>query len=233
MERVQLETETRKDIGKEAARKLRKAGLVPVVCYGAGEKTLNLTIKLHDLTEVLHTARGENVIIDLKIGGKGGKTKTVIVKDMNHDPMKGDIRHVDFQHISLTKQIKVKVPIHTKGESPGIKEGGILEHILWEIEIECLPAQIPERMDVDISKLAIGDSVCIKELQIPENIKIIQDPEDLVVQVAAPKAEVVEEVIPGDEITEPEVIKKEEKEEVSEEEEIKKPSKPEEKPHKE
>ncbi|MEA3560576.1 MAG: 50S ribosomal protein L25, partial [Candidatus Omnitrophota bacterium] len=219
-------------------KKLRRAGLVPAVCYGRGEKTINIRLSLHELRKILHTASGENVIIDLKIAGKKTKTKTVIIKEVYHDPVKDNILHVDFQHISLTKEIKVKVPIHTKGESPGVKEGGILEHILWEIEIECLPTQIPEKIDVDVSKLTIGDSVCLKDILLPEGIKVIQNTEDLIVQVVAPKAEVVEEVAPEKEVTEPEVIKKERKEEVPKEDEeeeakTKESPKPKEKPHKE
>jgi large subunit ribosomal protein L25 len=222
MERFQLTTEIRETIGKKAAKKLRRAGLIPAVCYGKKEKTLNLKLKLADLWKMLHTASGENVIIDLKIAGGRARPKTVIIKEIYHDPISDDIRHIDFQHISLTEEIRLKVPIHTKGESPGVKEDGILEHILWEVEIECLPTQIPERIDVDISKMAIGDSVYVKDLLLPPGVKIIQNPEDLVVQVVAPKVEVVEEVAPEEEITEPEVIEKEKKEEeVPEEEEEK------------
>ena len=229
MEQIRLKAEIRTELGKIEVKKLHKAGLIPAVCYGEGEKSIHLKLQLHDMHKVLHTSRGENAVINLEISGGHIKNRTVIIKEIQYDPIRDTIRHIDFQHISLTEVIKVKVPIHTKGESPGVKEGGVLEHLFWELEIECLPTQIPERIDVDISKLVIGDSIPVKDLTFPPGVKVVHKPEELVIQVVAPKVEVVEEVVPEEEVTEPEVITKEKKEEVPEEEPEKKPQKEKEK----
>lgn len=217
MEEVKLKVELRKDAGKEAAKRLRRLGTIPAVIYGKGEKTIPIKISARELEKVLHTAAGENVLINLKIAHTKEAGKTVIIKELQHDPVKGDIYHIDFNHISLKEAIEVKVPVTTKGESPGVKEGGVMEHILWELEVECLPTQIPEKFEVDCSNLAIGDAIHVKNLFIPEGIKVLNPPEDVVVSVVPPKAE--EEVPVEEEVIEPEVIgkKKEEEEEVPEE----------------
>ena len=233
MEQVKLKAEIRTKLGKGEVKKIRKAGLIPAVCYGEGEKSIHLEVQLQDLHKALSTSRGENAVINLKISGGHIKDRTVIVKEVQYDPIRDSIHHIDFQHISLTEVIKVKVPVHSKGESPGVKEGGVLEHLLWELEIECLPTQIPERIDVDTSKLAIGDSISVKDLILPPGVKVIQEPEELVIQVVAPREEVVEEVTPEEEVTEPEVIAKEKKEEVPEEEAEKKAEPAEAKPKEE
>ncbi|MCX5714327.1 MAG: 50S ribosomal protein L25, partial [Candidatus Omnitrophica bacterium] len=123
--------------------------------------------------------------------------------------MRGNIVHVDFNEISLTKAIKVNVPVVAKGEPIGVKQdGGSLEHILWEIEVECLPTEIPKEFEVDVSALKIGDSVHIKDLQVAPNIKVINDPHSVILSVAAPiKEEVVAEAVEGEVPQEPEVIK--------------------------
>ncbi len=229
MEQIRLKAEIRTELGKSEVKKLHKAGLTPAVYYGEGEKSIHLKLQLRDVHKVLHTSRGENAVINLEISGGHIKNKTVIIKEIQYDPIKDSIRHLDFQHISLTEIIKVKVPIHAKGESPGVKEGGVLEHLFWELEVECLPTQIPERIDVDISKLVIGDSISVKDLTFPPGVKVVHEPEELVIQVVAPKVEVVEEVVPEEEATEPEVIAKERKEEVPEEDPEKKPKKEEKK----
>jgi len=233
MEQVKLKAEIRTKLGKGEVKKLRKTGLIPAVCYGEGEKSIHLEVQLHDLHKALSTSRGENAVINLKISGGHIKDRTVIVKEVQYDPIRDTIHHIDFQHISLTEVIKVEIPIHAKGDSPGVKEGGVLEHLLWELEIECLPTQIPERIDVDISKLAIGDSIAVKDLILPPDVKVIQEPEELVIQVAAPKEEVVEEVTSEEEVTEPEVITREKKEEIPEEETEKKAKPAEAKPKEE
>jgi len=233
MEQVKLKTEIRTKLGKGEVKKLRKASLIPAVCYGEGEKPIHLKVQLQDLHKALSTSRGENAVINLKISGGHIKDRTVIVKEVQYDPIRDSIHHIDFQHISLTEVIKVAVPIHSKGEPPGVKEGGVLEHLLWELEMECLPTQIPERIDVDISKLAIGDSISVKDLMLPPGVKVVQEPEELVIQVVAPKEEVVEEVTPEEEVTEPEVIAREKKEEVPEEEAEKKAKPAEAKPKEE
>ncbi len=218
MEQVELRAEIRDEIGKEAAGRLRQQGLIPAVVYGAAAKTINIKVGTRDFEKALHTSAGENVLINLKLTGAGRKVEqTVIVKEVQYDPVKGGIYHVDFNHISLKEAIKVKVPVVTKGEPSGVKEGGSLEQILWEVEVECLPTQIPEKVEVDISNLQIGDAVHVRDLGFPEGVEVLNPPEDVVVHIVLPKVE-VEEVIPAaEEAAEPEVIGKKKEEEVPEE----------------
>ncbi len=236
MEKVSLEAEVREKTGKEAVKKLRECGLIPAVVYKAGEKTVNLKVSHQALLKALHTEAGENAIINLKLSddkkspakksssthksSTDKKTKTVIIKEIQYHPVKGNILHIDFNQISLTEKLTVDVPVEVKGESQGVKEGGVLEHILWELKVECLPTKIPERIETDVTDLKIGDSIYVKDLKVPEDIKILADPEAIVISVKPPTVEKVEEEVVEEEITEPEVITEKKKEEEPEEEAV-------------
>ncbi|MBI2447156.1 MAG: 50S ribosomal protein L25 [Candidatus Omnitrophica bacterium] len=213
---VLLEARVRNELKKNKTAKIRKTGIVPAVVYKKGLGAIPLSLSVKDMEKALHTSAGGNVIINLSVP-ENGKTanKTVIIKEIQYDPLKGSLLHVDFNEISLTEMLKVGVPVEAKGAAAGIKDGGILEHILWEVEIECLPTQIPEKIEADISGLKIGDSLHVKDLRVPEGVKILNDPELTIMSVKPPLVEKAAEVVPGAEITEPEVIreKKEEKEE--------------------
>jgi len=170
---------------------------------------------------LLHEQRLENAILTLKIkNAKKAQKKACLIKEIQYHPVHGNILHVDFYEVSLTKAIKVNVPVVTKGEAQGVKQdGGSLEHILWEIEVECLPTNIPKQIEVDVTSLKIGDSLHVKDLTIPENVKVLNDPEATVVAVSAPvKEEVAVEAVEGESPAEPEVIK-EKKEKPAESEE--------------
>ncbi|UCB57294.1 MAG: 50S ribosomal protein L25 [Candidatus Omnitrophota bacterium] len=218
MEKINLKAKMREELGKEAVKKLRKEGLVPAVVYKES-KSLNLKVSARDLFEATHTKAGENVIINLQIESKK-PVRTTIIKEIQYHPVTADILHVDFNEISLNEVLTVKVPVAVKGEAEGIKEGGVVEHILWEIEIECLPTQIPEDIPVDVSAMKIGDAVLVKDLHLPKEIKVLTDPEATVVTVAVPHVEEAEEAKPEEEQVEPEVImeKKPKEEEAPEEE---------------
>ena len=220
MERVELKAVLREEVGKGAVKRLRKEGFIPAVCYGKGKRPLILKFNRQDLFKVLHTAAGENVIINLELKENSKlKSRTVIIKEIQYHHVNDDILHVDFNQISLTKVLTVKVPVEVKGEPIGVKEGGVLEHLLWEVDIECLPTQIPEKIDVEVSELGIGDSVHVKELIIPEGIKVLSDPEDVLLSVKPPMAEEVVKEEVEEEITEPEVIREKKPEETPETEE--------------
>lgn len=241
MERVKLEAEVRSEVGKEAVKKLRQKGFIPAVVYRAGDAATNLKVSQQSLFEVLHTEAGENVVLDLKISGDAdsaekkstrgakaaaGKAKTVIIKEIQYHPIRNNILHIDFNQISLTEKLTVGVPVETKGDSQGVKEGGVLEHILWELKVECLPTKIPEKLEVNVNDLKIGDVIYVKDLKVPEDVDVLSDPEAIVVSVKPPTVEKVEEEVAaeGEELTEPEVIteKKEEAEEEAEAAEKKK-----------
>jgi len=232
MEKVILKADVREGAGKRIAKDLRKKDIVPAVVYKGGKDATNLQLSKDDLKSVLHTKAGVNVIIALVIAGAAkGKEKTVVIKEIQRDPIKSEILHVDFNEISLTEALKVNVPLASHGEPVGVKkDGGILEHIMWELQIECLPTAIPEKVEVDVANLNIGDAVFVKNIIVPPGVKVLNDPELIAMIVKPPKVEAPKEEVPAEAAAEPELIRKK-KEEAEEGEEGAK--KPEEKPAKE
>ena len=207
MEELLLGAEKRIEIGKSKVKEMRNKGFIPGVVYADGKEAQALKISRHELLQLIHHHRIENVVLNLQIKDDTKKTRPCMIKEMQHDPVKGDIIHIDFNEISLTKAIKVNVPVVTRGEAAGVKnEGGALEHILWEIEVECLPTDIPKNIEVDISALKIGDSIHIKDMVFPAKVKVLVDADAVVLSVAAPMKEEVAPV-EGEEKLEPEVIK--------------------------
>ncbi len=210
MEEIILEAQYREETGRVQVKKIRDAGFVPAVIYGESKDTHAVKISRSELLHLVHQHRLENAIITLKIkDDKKGKGHSCLIKDIQYDPVHEHIVHVDFNEISLTKAIKVNVPVEAKGEPVGVKsDGGSLEHVMWEIEVECLPTEIPQKFEVDVSALKIGDAVHIKDMAIPANIKVITDANAVVLSVAAPqKEEAPAEELEGDVKKEPEVIK--------------------------
>jgi large subunit ribosomal protein L25 len=212
-----LKTERRSDVGKGVARKLRMTGRIPAVYYGRGEAPIPLVVGLKELEEVIHTAEGSNVIVDLRVGGDASPERKALIREIQRDPVGGNILHLDLQHISLTEQIIVEVPIVLLGTPAGVKDGGgILEHLLREVEVECLPADIPSRLEVDVSALLIGDSLHVSDLK-ADRVTIKTDSTRAIAAVVPPT--ILEEVKPAEEavVAEPELVK-EKKDEESEEE---------------
>lgn len=228
MEEIILEIQPREEIGKNKVKDLRGKGFIPAVIYAQGKKSSPIKVSHRQLWQLIHQHRLESTVINLKMnpvrktssmgaelsnGVKDAKEarkgRACLIKEIQYDPVKGDIIHVDFNEVSLTKAIKVNVPVVAKGESIGVKqEGGSLEHILWEIEVECLPTDIPRDIEVDVSLLKIGDAVHIKDITFPPKIKVLNALEAIVFSVTAPiKEEVVAPAVEGEEKQEPEVIK--------------------------
>jgi large subunit ribosomal protein L25 len=165
------------------------------VVYGAGEASIPVEVPVKLLYKLLRSGQGENVLITLNIKNGDTASEKVLIRDIQRDPVKENIIHVDFQHISLTKKITLKIAIHLQGTPTGVKDqGGILQHILREIEISCLPTEIPERVDLDVSALRIGDALRVADIVIP-NVEILSDPEQAVTSVVPPTKE--EEVKPA------------------------------------
>lgn len=219
MEAIYLEAKVREDaeVGKNSV--LRRGGFVPCVVYGEGKKTLPLKIERSRLIKFMHAHHGgENMVITLKIaGGKKDEEKAVLIKEIQNHPVTSDILHVDFNEISLTKKIIVPVPIEAVGEPVGVKqEGGTLEHIIWEVEVECLPTQIPEKLTVDVSQMKIGDTIYLKDVSLPSGVVVKHDLDSIIFSLLAPLKEAV---APAEAVAaegaaataEPEVIKKEKK----------------------
>jgi large subunit ribosomal protein L25 len=210
MEELFLDAEVREEVGKGKTKGLRDKGFVPAVVYADGKNALSLKLSHRQLVQLVHQHRIEGVIINLNIkDDKKQKARPCLIKEIQHDPVHGEIVHVDFNQISLTKEIKVNIPIVVKGEAAGVKlEGGSLEHLLWEIEVECLPTNIPQGINVDISALKLGESIHVKDLILPSGVKVLNDPGSIVISVAEPmKEEVPAEAVEGEEKQEPEVIK--------------------------
>lgn len=218
MEAIYLEAILRQDteVGRNNA--LRREGFVPCVVYGEGKKTLTLKLERSRILKFMHAHHGgENMVITLKIsGGKKAEEKAVLIKEIQRHPVNDEILHVDFNEISLTKKITVKVPIQSVGEAAGVKqEGGTLEQIIWDVEVECLPTQIPEKLTVDVAAMKIGDTVHLKDILLPADVTLKHDPESIVFSLLAPLKEEVAatDTIAGEApaAAEPEVIKKEKK----------------------
>lgn len=221
MDFVELKANLREEKGKELNKKLRNAGMVPGVVYRKGEATISLKIDSKSLAKALHTDAGENVIIKLFVeGDKKKKERIVVIKEIQRHPVKDTLAHLDLNEISLTETLKVKVPLTAKGEALGVKqEGGVLQHVMWEVEVECLPTNIPDKIEIDITNLKIGETLSIKDVPLPAGVKIMEDPESIVFSVEHVK--VVEEAVAAPvegESLEPELIReKKEKEEAEEE----------------
>ena len=222
MEKVILKAQVRTLTGKKVAKDLRNKGLIPANVYKGSKGAVSLQVARTDLIDVLSTKAGENVLITLKISGAAesagaAKDRTVLIKEIQREPIKDGILHVDFSEISLTEMLKVNVPIAAKGEPVGVKvDGGVMEHIMWELQVECLPTDIPEKLEADVSNLKIGDSVFVKDIAAPEGVKILNDGELIVVSVKAKKVEVPKEEAAVEGAEEPELIRKKKEEEAEE-----------------
>lgn len=219
MKQIPLTAALRKELGKEANKRLRETGFIPAVVYRHGRETVPLKVSRQDLHHILRTEHGENAVISLTVTGdsKKQKERLVMVKEIQQEPIHGNILHVDFHEISLTEKLKVNIPVEAKGEPVGVKQdGGVLEHTLREVEAECLPTEIPERLEIDVSALKIGDSLRVRDLTVPPAVKILSDADLTLFTVKPPHVEKVEEVVPEEVVTEPEVIKQKKEEEVEE-----------------
>jgi large subunit ribosomal protein L25 len=216
MEKVILKSELRHGTGKRIAKDLRKKDLIPAVVYKGGKSAVSIQLSKGDLAEALHTKAGANVIITLKISGdEKAKDKTVLIKEIQRSPVKGDILHVDFNEISLTETLKVSVPLASRGEPSGVKkDGGTLEHVMWELLVECLPTDIPEKIEVDVANMNIGDAIYVKDIPAPEGVRVLNDPELIAMIVKPPKVEVPAAEVVEEAAAEPELIRK--KKEVAE-----------------
>ena len=221
MKQITLSAEVRAELGKQQTKHLREKGFVPAVVYRHGKNTVPLKVTQQELNRVLRTDHGENVVISLTVAGEAKakqKERLVMIKEIQHEPLHGAIVHVDFHEISLSEKLKVNIPIEAKGESVGVKQdGGVLEHVLREVEAECLPTQIPDRLEIDVTALLIGDSLHVRDLALPEGVRLLSDPGLTIFIVKPPFVEKVEEVLPGAEVTEPEVMKQKKEEEGAEE----------------
>ena len=213
MKKIDLDVEERKEAGKGEIGRLRKAGFVPGIVYGDENKPLSIKLDGRKLIHFLHSIGEENVLTNLKIKGeKGVFDQLVLLRDIQYDPVTDALIHLDFQRVSLKKKITSEVRIVLKGEPEGVKAGGILDHALRTVEVECLPKDMPERIELDVSGLKIHDSIHVKDLPLPPDVKMKTDGARGVLSVLPPrKIEVEEEAVKVAE--EPEVLTEKGKEE--------------------
>ncbi|MBS1851810.1 MAG: 50S ribosomal protein L25 [Acidobacteria bacterium] len=206
-----LEAQPRTPGTKNDARRTRRDGKVPAVVYGAGKDTVAIALDPRQVSRILHSATGHNTIFDLSLNGE--RTKAMIV-DWQYEPIKGSLLHIDLKRIAMDRKLTVKVPIVIKGDATGVKQqGGILEHILREVEIECLPADIPSAIEADVSQLVLGKGIRVADLPHSDKLRFITDANQTVVHVTIVKEEAAAtpeaaaaEAASGP--AEPEVIKK-------------------------
>ena len=201
--------------------RLRKGGMIPGIIYGKGADAVSIKIDSKEFFKAFHGHVAENVLIDLSFEDASDKSKTVIIKESQKNPIKDEFFHIDFIEIHAGEKLSTHIPIHIKGKSVGIVKGGIMEHSLRELHVECLPKDIPSEFIVDIKDLDAGQSVHVRDLKVAENVKVLTPADVIVVAIAIPnKAEEVATAEEGAEAevatAEPEVIKKEREKEPKE-----------------
>ncbi len=210
---LKINAQPRTVVGRNAVKKIKAAGFVPAVIYGAKDAAQNLQIVERELAQLLGHATSESVLVEVNV--KDGGTKTALISEVQHHPVSGAVLHVDLHAVSMDELLTVEVSVETTGEPEGVTTGGgVLEVTLRNVEIECLPGDLPEAITVDVSKLQIGDSVHIRDLVLPKGVTILNDAELTVAHVAAPTV-VEEPAAPSDAAAgaQPEVIDEKKSEE--------------------
>ena len=199
-ERVKLAVQNRAILGSAEARRLRRRGLVPGVLYGR-EEPVAITIPERDLRAALTTRGGLNAVLDVVV--EGGKTHSSVLKEFQTHKVRGHITHVDLQEVRLDQPIHATVPLTLHGEAAGVKEGGVLSQVTNELNVEALPMEVPEHLEIDVSAMHIGDTLRLSALSVPEGVKLLDDPEETVLATVTLPTRVEEpepEVEEGEEV---------------------------------
>jgi len=209
MQQIALDVQVRDQIGTGKVRSIRRENFVPGIVYGSKKAPTAVKVSRKAYERIRREHHGENVIFQLNVldGDKKLRDYAAIVKEEQHHPVSDQVIHIDFNRISLTDKITVKVAVHAAGEPIGVKrDGGSLEHVIWELDVSCLPTQIPHHLEVEVSKLEIGDSIHVRDLILPEGVITKHDPDSILVKVVPP----MKEEVPGADAAAPaelEVIK--------------------------
>ena len=183
-----LAASVREELGKQSAGQLRQHGQIPAVLYGEGKENEHLILDSHEL-QLVFLKGGTTKLINLKIKkGKKDEEQHVLVKDFQKNPLKGNVIHVDFLRVAMDHMVTVKTPVHLKNEDKRNHDGAVLEIVLHELEVSCLPANIPDRIYVDVKSLAMGSGIHVKDLELPEGVKVLNAPEEAIVMAIAPTA---------------------------------------------
>ncbi|MBI4850097.1 MAG: 50S ribosomal protein L25 [Nitrospirae bacterium] len=208
MEKILIKADRRAETGKGTARSLRRQDLLPAVMYGVGE-AVPIKLNRKEIQKLIYSGGGEHALITLILNEGDSKTSEhpVLVKDYQREPVSEELLHVDFIEVSLQKKIKVTIPVVIIKEPAGIKMGGIMQHRVREIEVECFPTQIPDKIEIDASPVEIGHSLHVSDIPPQEGLKIVTDPSEVILSVTAPKEEAVAAPVEAAAVAEPEVIK--------------------------
>ncbi len=198
MEQMVLQAESRTPGGKGAARKARAAGMVPGVAYGHGLEPRPLLVDGKTLRDVLRHHRGSNVLLDLKVDGESPGNLAAIIKAMQTDPTTDDVLAVDFQWVSLAEHVTVHVAVHLTGSAPGAEQGGAVDQMLHEVEVSCLPLEIPEALTADISGMQIHDILHVSDITAPAGVEILTHAEESLVTVRPPVSAAALETKPAE-----------------------------------
>ncbi len=208
---VSLKADDRTPGRKGGARRLRRAGKVPAVLYGIGDDPKPLSLDAKELDILLRSHGASSIILELDIEGEARGKSSALVKEIQRHTVTGEVLHVDLQRVSAERKLTVDVPIVLVGESKGVKEGGVMETVLRELQVECLPGDMPEKLEIDVSRMEIGDAIHVRDLSLPKT-EILNDPDNVVLTLVPPTVyeEVkVEEEAAAEAAEEPELVKKE------------------------
>lgn len=188
MELQNLTVNTRETQGKGPARQMRAKGNVPAVVYGGGKDPVQVSINIKDLERVLHGRMGEHAVVQLDVSGNPELNSPALLKAVQHHPIEGYVLHADFMRIRLDERIETVVPIVLTGQPQGVVLGGVLEHTLRSIEVECLALEVPSEFAVDVLALGIGESIHVGSIQAPEGVRILTDPDRVIASIHVPRA---------------------------------------------
>ncbi|MDR7390702.1 MAG: 50S ribosomal protein L25 [Armatimonadota bacterium] len=210
MQRLTLEVDARGERGKSAVRKLRRAGRVPGVLYGRGIEPLAISVDARAVEAALQRLAGANVLLDVLVREDGHvRTELAMLQDVQRDVLTRRILHVDLHRVSLTEKVYTRLPVRLKGEPPGVREGGILEFLRHEVEVTGLPTDLPDHLELDVSRLALGDSLHVRDLKVPPGVTVLTPPEETLVTVLAPAVAPEEAPAAAEEVpAQPEVVGK-------------------------
>lgn len=209
MEDKKLIAKKRSLEGTSNARRMRGTGNLPGVVYGSGKSPVSIEVNLHEFEQILHHHTSESVLIDINLEGEGDLS--VLIKDVQHHPVTSELIHVDLMRVEANKPISVDITLELVGEAKGVKAGGILDHTMHSIAVECLPGDLVEAFKIDVSKLEIGQSLQVSDLNLGSKYKLLVDEASIVAGVSGPQAE-EEAAEEGTAVTEPEVITEKKKE---------------------
>ncbi|MGM0568419.1 MAG: 50S ribosomal protein L25/general stress protein Ctc [Elusimicrobiota bacterium] len=215
-DQVKLKVQDREDFSGSRLNELRNSGNIPAVLYGPDVESTSIYVDSKKLKQAISGEHGENALINLKVGK--GKAQTVIIKEIQVDPVSMAIKHVDFCQIRMTEKVHVDIPVEVAGEAPGVKaEGGVLDHVIREVPVSCLPSEIPDNFVLDVSGLSIGDVLNISDIECSPDVEILAEPDALVVHIVPPDEYSEPEEEELEEEVEPEVIGEKKEEEAEEE----------------